>query len=189
MTSARRLHYSYEDYLRALEMNDVKLEFCDGVIYAMAGGTPAHAALSAAAIRHLGNALAGRCIAYSSDLSVRIDATDLSTFPDASVICGPIETSTMDKNAATNPALVVEVTSRPTEDDDRGEKLSHYKQLPSLKAVLFVSHRTPRVTLVERTPQGWDEREFRAGETVTIAEPACTLPVDALYSGITLDQA
>ena len=32
MSTARRLHYSYEDYLRSLEMSDVKLEFCDGVI-------------------------------------------------------------------------------------------------------------------------------------------------------------
>ena len=46
MSSAKRLHYEYADYLRSLEMSELKLEYCDGVIYAMAGGTRAHAQLS-----------------------------------------------------------------------------------------------------------------------------------------------
>lgn len=187
MSTARRLHYTYEDYLRALELSSLKLEYCDGVIYAMAGGTPAHAALGAAATALLRTALAGRCVAYSSDLKVRVEATDLSTFPDATVICGPLERSAPDSQAATNPTILVEVTSRSTEDYDRGEKLSHYKQLPSLRAVLFVSHRTQRVTVVERARSGWDEREYRAGETVTVNDPGVSLSVDELYRGIELD--
>ena len=50
MTTARQLRYSYEDYLRSLEKSELKLEYCAGVIYAMAGGTPTHAELGAAAI-------------------------------------------------------------------------------------------------------------------------------------------
>ncbi len=88
VTTARRLHHSYEDYLAALEMSDVKLEYCDGEIYAMAGGTPAHADLAAAAIRLLSNSLLGRCRVSTSDLKLRIEATGLSTFPDVSVVCG-----------------------------------------------------------------------------------------------------
>ena len=68
MTTARRLHYRYDEYLTALEMSGVKLEYCDGEIYAMAGGTPAHAELAASITRLLGNALSGRCRAASSDL-------------------------------------------------------------------------------------------------------------------------
>jgi hypothetical protein len=56
-----------------------------------------------------------------------------------------------------------------------------------LKAVLFISHRTARVTVVLRTASGWDEREFRAGETVSLSEPAVSLPIDELYAGISLD--
>lgn len=46
MSTARRLHFSYQDYLSALEVSEFKLEYCEGVIYAMAGGTPTHAELS-----------------------------------------------------------------------------------------------------------------------------------------------
>jgi hypothetical protein len=47
VTTARRLHHTYDEYLRALELSGVKLEFREGEIYAMAGGTPAHAELAA----------------------------------------------------------------------------------------------------------------------------------------------
>lgn len=187
MTSAKRLHYSYEEYLVSLRDSDIKLEFCDGVIYAMAGGTRAHAALGAACSRVLGQALLGRCQVFSSDLKVRIEASDLSTFPDVSVACDPQESSPIDAQALTNPSILVEVTSRSTEDYDRGDKLSHYKQLPSLKAVLFVSHRERRVTIVRRTPVGWEEQDRRGGERVELAEPALDFAVDDLYAGIELD--
>lgn len=186
MQATRRLHHRYEDYLAALEVSGVKLEYCDGEIYAMAGGTPAHADLAAAVMRVLGNALLGRCRVSSSDLRVRIEATDLSTFPDVTVVCGERQVATIDRNAVTNPTVLVEVTSNSTEDYDRGEKLSHYKQCPSVAAVLFVSHRHPRVTVVTRTATGWEQRECRAGESVELRDPSLVFAVDELYSGIRL---
>lgn len=67
MSPPRRLNYSYEDYLRALEVSQIKLEYC-GQIYAMAGGTPTHAQLGARMIRLLGEALTSTCEVYTSDL-------------------------------------------------------------------------------------------------------------------------
>ncbi|MBK7534770.1 MAG: Uma2 family endonuclease [Myxococcales bacterium] len=187
MSTAKRLHYDYADYLRSLELSDLKLEYCDGVIYAMAGGTPAHAQLSAAIIVALHRVLPRTCRVATSDMKVRIEASDLSTFPDASVICGELRVSSLDSNAVTNPTLLVEVTSRSTEDYDRGDKLSHYKQLPSLRAVLLVSHRTRAITLVQRAAHGFTEREFRAGEQVALETPEVTFTVDEIYEGIQLD--
>jgi Uma2 family endonuclease len=187
MTTARRLHHTYEDYLRVLEMSGVKLEYCEGEIYAMAGGTPAHADLAASITRLLGNALLGECRVSSSDLRVRVEATDLSTFPDVTVVCGERRVSAIDPNAVTNPTLLVEVTSDSTEDYDRGEKLGHYKHLPGLAAVLFVSHRRPQVTLIERTAEGWQQREARAGEAVVLELPRLRFSVDELYAGVELD--
>lgn len=187
VTSARGVHHSYEDYLGALEMSEIKLEYCDGEIYAMAGGTPAIADLAAAAIRLLGNSLPSSCRVSSSDLKVRVEPTDLSTFPDVTVVCGERRFSSVDRHAVTNPTLLVEVTSRSTEDYDRGAKLSHYQQLESLRAVIFVSHRRPQVTVVERTETGWSTRDVRAGETLVLEDPALTLSVDELYAGVELE--
>ena len=121
-----------------------------------------------------------------------MESSDLTTFPDVSVVCGEPVMAAVDPNALTNPTVLVEVTSRSTEDDDRCHKLSHYKELPSLRAVLFVSHRTRCVTVVERTesdPRRWDERESRGGETIALTSPAITIAVDELYEGIALDPA
>ena len=103
------------------------------------------------------------------------------------VVCGERQVSSLDANALTNPAVLVEVTSKSTEEYDRGDKLSHYKQLPSLQAVLFVAHRARRITVVERTVEGWDERDVRRGELVSLRNPAITFAVDDVYEGITLD--
>jgi Uma2 family endonuclease len=187
VTTARRLHHSYEDYLAALEVSGVKLEYCDGEIYAMAGGTPVHADLAASITRLLGNALLGRCRVSSSDLKVRIEATDLSTFPDVTAVCGERRVASIDRNAVTNPTLLVEVTSNSTEEYDRGEKLNHYKQCPSVVAVLFVSHRQPEVTVILRTADRWEQREYQSGQHVELSEPRLRISVDELYAGIQLE--
>jgi Uma2 family endonuclease len=186
MSSARRLHFSYQDYLSALEVSELRLEYCEGVIYAMAGGTPTHAELSLNTGAILKREL-GKCSVFSSNLKVRIERTDLSAFPDVSVVCAEREYSPIDRNALTNPVILVEVTSPSTEDYDRGEKLSHYKQIPSLAAVLFVSHRTQRITVLRRGPTGWEELEFRAGERLVLQTPALSFSVDEVYAGVTLE--
>jgi Uma2 family endonuclease len=186
VSTGRRLHHTYDEYLRLLADGDTKLEYCDGEIFAMVRGTPAHAELSAAMIGALRGALGG-CKVYPSDLEVRVEATGLSTFPDASVVCDELRTAADDRNAATNPAIVVEVTSRSTEDYDRGEKLSHYKQLASLQAVLIVSHRRRQFTLVSRTSTGFEVQEVRSGERLRLHGPALDVAVDDVYAGVELD--
>ncbi|MEW5742174.1 MAG: Uma2 family endonuclease [Myxococcota bacterium] len=187
MSTAKRLHYSYDEYRRSLELSQIKLEYCDGVIYAMAGGTVAHGQLSAAAMAVLRAQLVGSCRVFSSDVLIRVESSDLSTYPDASVVCGELARSRIDPNALTNPSILVEVTSKSTEDYDRGDKLSHYKQLPSLRAVLIISHRTRAITVIERSGAGWSERVARSGEAVTLAEPRVTLSVDDVYFGVELE--
>ncbi|MEW6429990.1 MAG: Uma2 family endonuclease [Myxococcota bacterium] len=187
MTVARQLRYSYEDYLRALDDSAIKLEYSAGVIYAMAGGTLAHAELSAAAIGLLRQALPPGCTVFSSDAKVRVEASDFAGFPDVSVVCGERQTSRIDPNALVNPSLLVEVTSRSTEDYDRGEKLLHYQRLPSVRAVLFISHRERRVTVVERSANGWETRDVGAGQQVVLTDPSVRLDVDALYGTVALE--
>ena len=108
--------------------------------------------------------------------------------PDVTVVCGPRESAPIDKNAVSNPTLLIEVTSNSTEDYDREEKLNHYKQCPSVRAVVFVSHRRAHVTVVERLEDGWSQREFRSGETLEFSNPEASISVDDLYEGIALDE-
>ncbi|MEW5741347.1 MAG: Uma2 family endonuclease [Myxococcota bacterium] len=183
MTTARRLHYTYEEYLAVEELSELRHEYLDGEIYAMAGGTPEHAALAARVLLEIGSKLS-ECTPLTSDLRVRAEATGLTTYPDASFVCGPALRSAIDKTAVTNPTVLVEVTSPSTEDYDRGDKLSHYKQIPSVRAVLIVSHATPRVTVVEREGASWRTTDFRSGERVRVASPAVEFDVDTIYAAL-----
>jgi len=81
-TSARRLHYDYADYLRALEESSLKLEYCDRVICALAAGTPGHARLAAAMIVALHHTLPRECRISTSDLKVRVESTVSTHFPE-----------------------------------------------------------------------------------------------------------
>ena len=180
-TTARRLHYSYEQYVALEDESSIRHEYLDGEIYAMAGGSPDHAALAATVIRLLGNRLPRGCRVFTSDLRVRIPGTGLSTYPDGAVICGRTARATDDPLAVVNPVLLVEVTSNSTEDYDRGEKLRHFKQLASLREVLLVSHREPRLTLHRREAAEWIVVEARRGETIALEATAAHLAVDEVY--------
>jgi len=181
MSTARRYRHTYGEYLALEKASPLKLEYSDGEIFAMAGGTPEHGALAMQLVRLIGATLAPGCTVYSSDVKVRILATDLATYPDLSIVCGPIERAPDDPNAVTNPRFIVEVTSASTEEYDRGDKLSQYKQIASLEAVLLVSHRHKQVTVVRRSDGRWLEKEVRPAERVEL-DAGVSFDVAALYA-------
>jgi len=81
--------FAFGEYLELEEQALLKHEFLDGQVWAMAGGSPEHAALAANVTALLVAALQGKpCRVYSSDLRVRVQATGLATYPDVTVICG-----------------------------------------------------------------------------------------------------
>jgi len=184
MTSpAPRHRYTLKEYLELEEVARVRHEFYQGEIYAMAGGTPEHAAMAAAITAILGRQVDPKsCRVYSSDLRVRVLATGLATYPDVTLICGRSERDPESATHVTNPILVVEVLSRGTADYDRGEKLEHYRQIPSLQGVVLVDHETERIDLWARTDGSWSVRTFGAGEVVPLAMVNATLSVDDVYA-------
>lgn len=117
----------------------------------------------------------------SSGGRVRVDETDRTTYPDASVVCGPRQTSPRDRHAVTNPVVLVEVFSSETERDDRGEKFAHYRRLASLDEYVLVSQEVPRIEVFQRTPDGWMLREAAAGDRLTLRSIDVVPDVDAIY--------
>jgi Uma2 family endonuclease len=176
-----KLNYTYAEYLGFEASSNVKHEFLDGQIYAMAGGTPEHAALAAAVITLLGPQLrGGQCRPFNSDLRVRTP-TGLTTYPDVTVVCGPRELDAADPLAVTNPALIVEVLSRSTEEYDSGDKFEHYKSFASLREYVLVSHRDRSVEIRSRGEDGWSTNLVREGEVAALSIGA-RLEVRELYA-------
>jgi Uma2 family endonuclease len=181
--AAERARYTYDEYRRFEESTDAKHEYIDGEILAMAGGTPEHAALAAAVIAELSRQLAGGpCTTFSSDLRVRVRATGLATYPDATVICGDLERDPEDPHAALNPSVLVEILSDSTAAYDAGEKFAHYRQIPRLREYVLVSHQERRLEVRRRDPDGaWQAFEASHGDAVQLASIGAVLSVDAVY--------
>jgi Uma2 family endonuclease len=181
--SAHPTHYTLDEYLSFEASSNVKHEYLDGKIYAMAGGSPEHAALAAAVIGLLFAQLrSGQCRALDADLRVRVPATGLLTYPDVTVVCGPREVDAKDPLAVNNPTLIVEVLSPSTEEYDRGEKFEHYQRLPSLRQYVLVSAASERTIEVRtRTESGWSRSLMRDGEAAKLESIAATLDVRELF--------
>jgi len=113
---------------------------------------------------------------------VRVLDTGLETYPDATVVCGRPEVDPEDAHVVLNPVVVVEVTGPSTEDYDRGDKLEHYRRIPSLREVVLVSHREPLVEVIRREEDGsWSRHEARRGGAVKLVSLGCELAVDEVY--------
>lgn len=185
MVGPAALHrYQFADYLALEESSNTKHEYLNGEVYAMAGGTPEHAALSAAISGALLSHLrGGPCRVYSSDLRVRVLATGLATYPDVTVVCGPLERDPAGPQTVVSPQVVVEVLSESTEGYDRGEKLDHYRTIPSLGAIVLVSHREACIEVWERgAGLEWSSHTFRSGEIFTLTSTNTRLAVDEIYA-------
>ena len=176
--------YSFQDYLAVEEMGPVRHEFVNGVILAMAGGTPEHAALSAAVVVQLGTHLRGRsCRTYSADLRLRIPSTGLATYADAAVVCGEPLRDPESATHVTNPTLIVEVLSPSTEEYDRGEKREQYLQLVSLRDYVLVAQSRRRVEVFTRTTAGdWQHHVYTSGDIVDLPSIDCRFELDELYA-------
>jgi Uma2 family endonuclease len=174
---------TYAEYCAFERESAVRHEYLRGEVFAMAGGTLEHGRLASRVIYLLSRALEGRrCSVYTSDVRVRIEATDLDTYPDVSVVCGDPQTADADPRALLNPILLVEVLSDSTEAYDRGQKASHYRRIPSLGAYLMVSQAERRLELqLRQAIGGWTIHEAGPGERLAIGPLGIELAVDEVY--------
>ncbi|MAQ17668.1 MAG: hypothetical protein CMN30_23095 [Sandaracinus sp.] len=174
---------SYGEYLAFERDAETKHEFIDGMVVAMAGGTPEHSRLAMNMGVALMNALRGRrCSAFSSDLRVHIPATGRSTYPDVTVVCDERVTAEVDPDAIVNPTVLVEVLSPTTEASDRGEKFSHYRRLDSLQEYVLVRQDEPRIEVYRREGDIWALRDYGEGQLVELASIDARLDVSAIYA-------
>ena len=186
MTASPQSHhdYTFADYLAVERDSEIKHEFDAGDILAMSGGTARHSALAVKIATALETTRRPGCTVFQSDMRVRIPATGRATYPDASMVCGPLEYDSEDAahTTITNPVLLVEVLSVTTEKGDRGNKWLHYQRIPSLQEYVLVSQE-PRIEVFRRTSTGtWEYSEVHEGSVALTSGP--TLDLAALYADL-----
>lgn len=175
------------EYLAWDSSHEGKHEFINGEIVAMAGASARHVVATVNIGATLQRALAGRrCLVFASDQRVRIDETGLYAYPDVAVTCARPQFSTTKPESLLNPQLLVEVLSESTGTYDRGPKFAHYRQRPSVQAVVFVDVVTRQVEHYARTPAGWLLTEAKGDGTIDIPSLGFGLPLDEVFAGFDL---
>ena len=140
MGALKDKHYSLKEYFSILEKSKEKLEYHNGKIYAMAGGTSNHNAISVNMSTQLKITLAGKgCQVYSSDQQIMIESINRYVYPDVSVACGDREFADEKKTKLLNPTLVVEVLSKSTAVYDKNTKLRLYSKIPSFQEYVLIN--------------------------------------------------
>ena len=161
------------EYLQVERAAEVKSEFFEGEMFAMAGGTPQHSLIATNLVAEFHNRLRNHpSVAYNADLRIKIEATGLCTYPDLSVICGPLQLAGGTEDTVVNPTVLVEVLSDSTEAYDRGKKFELYRQIVTLQEYLLVSQKEPRIEQFIREADGRWLLNERAGLDASLDLPS-----------------
>ena len=180
--------WTVEEYLAYEEETQIRHEFIDGEIYAMAGGSIRHGDIIMNLSLALGQRLRGsRCRPLPSDIRMKISETKY-VYPDLSFICQPRSVSDSKEIMVTSPIMVIEVTSPSSKNYDLGLKAEFYQSLPSLQAYLVVDQDRRYATLRLRREHFWATYKFEEPDAVIPLDVLdCELPLSEVYEGIEFD--
>ena len=184
MEPAIKKRLSLEEYNQLEEQTNTRYEYHGGELYAMAGGSPKHGIIAGNAIGSIQNRLKKGCRVGSSDLKFYIPSIDKSLYPDASVVCQPYQVSKQDRNALTNPLLLVEVLSESNASYDRGAKFHYYSELSSLLEYVLIEQSSWKAeTRYRSTPEDeWKLNWFEGKDAeVVLRSINATIPLAEFY--------
>ncbi len=156
MSAVPKKRLTAEEYLEFERGSEIKHEFYNGRIYAMAGAKRRHNLIALNIGSEIRTHLKGRnCEAYPSDMRIYIPRFGLYTYPDVSVVCGKPEFQDAVLDTLLNPVLLIEILSDSTESYDRGKKFQHYRSIESLQEYVLVSQNEARIEKYIRQGDGF----------------------------------
>lgn len=179
-----------EEYLSRERYAEHKSEYVAGEIFALAGASERHNLI-------VGNVFAGLhaqlrqrpCKVYASDMRVKVQATDLYTYPDVVALCHEARFDDNQQDTLLNPMLIVEVLSESTERYDRGKKFAHYRKLESLQEYVLIAQDTYHIEHYIRQPDNqWLLSESdNVQDTIHLPSIDCHLAVADVYDKVEVE--
>jgi len=187
MSSQTATFLTPEEYLALERKAENKSDYSRGEMFARARTSREHSLISSNIIRELSQQVIDRpCEVYTSEMRVRIPATELYTYPDVIVVCGEPKFDDEYSDTLLNPTMLVEVFSPSTESYDRGRKSSYYRTVESLQEYLLVSQDEYKVEQYCRQLDGrWLLTDIRSLEgVVELTSIQCVLRLKDVYGKV-----
>lgn len=182
--------YTVEEYLKMEEDSEIRHEYYDGEIFAMAGTTMNHNDIVDNVRTCLKDFFRPQgCRVFAENVKVEAIKNFYYPYPDVIVTCSPDDIN--GTYIVRHPSILVEVLSKSSATYDRDFKLRRYKEIPSLNYYVLVSQYECYIELYTRTSQEgiWTYQSFDSPETlISFDLLGFTMPVSKVYEGIVFDE-
>ncbi len=174
---------SVNEYLELEKLSEVRHEFVDGELLAMAGEKRRHNRIAQRFVVLLSEvALQKNCELIFESVKIRTRGTRIR-YPDIAISCAP----GTDEYFLENPCFIAEVLSSTTEKTDLTLKLDEYKNLPSLERYALVSQDRRFVVLYKRVSDHWEVVTLENQGEIDLPCLGITLTLEQIYTGISFE--
>ena len=181
-----RTHYSFEEYLALEQQDNMRYEYYQGEVFAMAGGTKRHNQIAGNFYIYFSGVLPDYCRVYSGDVKVEIFQENYYVYPDVVVTCNPQDLEDDQQAFVQHPSLIIEVLS--TQNYDVEHKKDAYMRLPSLEYYVLVSKEQCLVKLYERRQNFWAYTFYDdTDQSIAFPKLNLTLKVSDIYKRVNFE--
>jgi Uma2 family endonuclease len=178
-----------EEYRAIAETAEERLEYRNGEIFTMSGGSHPHSRIAVNIIIFLGIALRDTSFEIcNGDMRIWIPEFQCGTYADVLVINGEPAFNGTRTDEILNPSLIVEVLSPSTQGYDRGEKFRKYRSIPSLTEYLLISQLEVYIEHYSKSEKSdiWQfQISDRMGQIITLPSLNIEIPLSEIYRRIT----
>jgi Uma2 family endonuclease len=180
-------YFAPEEYFSLERVSEIRHEYLDGCVYAMAGESPTHSAICFNLAVFIGQQIRDTpCRGFPPNMKVRAGEGALYAYPDLAVACGEPLFHDQHGDVLLNPAVIFEVLSPSTEAYDRGEKFARYRALETLTDYVLVAQDRPRVEHFSRQPDGsWSQTELSGADATLVLDSInCRVALTDIYDRV-----
>ncbi len=174
------------EYLEWEEKSEIKHEYIDGEVFAMAGSSGKHAVIVKNFILTVGLQLRGSgCDLYPQDVKAKVKGRNRFYYPDLMVTCD--DRDKPDDYVKRYYKMIVEVLSDSTERFDRGDKFADYRRSESLEEYVLISQHRMNVEVYRRNIAGrWELQPYCVGDRVELVSIGLEFAIEDLYEDVNL---
>lgn len=169
-----------QDYLAGELLSDIRHEYIDGEVYAMAGAHKDHNVITMTVSNLFYNHLKDKpCQPYAADMKVKI--ANNYFYPDVMVDCSGQEADYYTEF----PTIIVEVLSKSTRQHDKTFKRQAYCQIPTLQEYILIEQEFVEIERWYKTPDNhWEQTVHYLGGEINFSSINLTILVEDIYSRV-----
>jgi Uma2 family endonuclease len=190
-TTEVKKRYTPEEYLALEEKAEFRSEYQDGEIIPMTGGSLNHNRIINRVCAFLLYALRGKnCEPFSSDVRLWISKYGKFTYPDVMVIQGEPVLYQNRTDTVENPRLIIEVSSKSTEDYDKKDKLKYYRSIPTLQEYVLINQYELEIQQYTKSDGDfWIYRVYESTEDIVkFGSIEVEMTVAEIYEGVSFEE-